>query len=127
IYIIGSNNNALTDNVANSNEENGIHLLSSNGNTIILNTANYNKNGTFLDGSNNNKIINNILIENIVCYNETGSVGNIFEGNICTSPGVLTIDLALVSMVLLVFVIIESVVIGAGVAWYFLKIRKPKG
>ncbi len=105
---------------------NGIHLQLSHYNTIIFNTANGNRNGTFLDGSNNNKIINNILLGNLVCYNKTGSVGNIFEGNICSSTGGFTIDLALTSMVLLIFVIIESTVIGAVAAWYFLKRRKPK-
>ena len=93
---------------------------------IISNTANNNKNGTLLDNSNSNKIINNILLGNSeYCYNQTGgSTGNIFEGNVCTSVGGgLTIDL---STVLLILVIIESAVIGAMVALYFMKKRKPK-
>lgn len=123
IYLVGSDNNIISDNTASSNGENGIHLLLSNDNTIISNTANNNKNGTFLDTSNNNKIINNVLLGNIVCYNETSSSGNIFEGNICTGAGGLAIDL---SLILLIFVIIESAVIGVIVATYFVRKRKPK-
>ena len=123
IFLESCNNVALTSNTANSNKENGIHLLDSNSNTIISNTANSNKNGTFLDNSDNNKVIDNIFVGNDDCYNETGSTGNIFEGNICTSVGGgLGIDL---STILLIVSIIEGVALAAIVAVFFLK-RKRK-
>ena len=124
VFLMNSDNNIISGNTASNNGENGIHLLTSNDNTIITNTANNNKNGTFLDTSNNNKIINNILLGNIVCYNETGSSGNIFEGNICTGAiGGPAIDL---STVLLILCIIEGAFIGVIIAVYFVRKRKPK-
>ena len=126
ILLETSNNIALVENTANNNEKNGIHLLDSNSNSIISNTANNNRNGTYLDNSDNNIIANNILLGNLVCYNETGgSTGNLFENNICTAglPGIDTVTL---SIVLLVFVIIESAALGAIIGIYFIRKRKPK-
>ena len=95
---------------------------SSNQNAIISNTANNNKNGTFLDNSDSNVIINNIFLGNDDCYNETGSTGNIFENNVCTSTGDgLAIDL---STILLILCIIESVALAGIVAVYFMRKRK---
>ena len=126
IYLLSADNNIILDNTASSNGMNGIHLESSNDNTILGNTANNNKNGTFLVSSNNNKIINNILLGNFeYCYNETGgSIGNIFEGNVCTGAiGGPAIDL---STVLLILCIIEGAFIGVIIAVYFVRKRKPK-
>ena len=65
---------------------NGIHLDLSDDNVIFSNTANNNNNGTYLDTSNNNKIFGNTFLNNLDCYNETGSVDNLFTNNICTAP-----------------------------------------
>jgi parallel beta-helix repeat protein len=81
-----SDSNLITLNTANNNEMNGIHLLLSDYNVISSNTANNNNNGTYLDSSNNNKILGNTFLNNLDCYNETGSVNNLFEDNICTAP-----------------------------------------
>ncbi len=85
ISLASADDNILFSNKANNNDENGIHLLNSIGNTLMSNTANNNNNGTYLDTSNNNIILNNIFLGNGVCYNETGSTGNVFKDNICTS------------------------------------------
>ncbi|MFX0032775.1 MAG: NosD domain-containing protein [Promethearchaeota archaeon] len=76
-------NHVISDNVINNNEIYGVYLLGSNDNVISYNLANFNNHGVYLDTSNNNFILYNNLASNIVCYNETGSTGNIFEGNIC--------------------------------------------
>jgi parallel beta-helix repeat protein len=126
ILIDSSNNAALVGNTANNNEMNGIHLLDSNSNSIISNTANNNRNGTYLDNSDSNIIANNILLGNLVCYNETGgSSGNIFENNICFA-GLPTIDTVTLSIVLLIFVILEGAALGGIVGTYFIRKRKPK-
>ena len=67
---------------------NGIHLQDSNGNSVVYNTANGNANGIFLLSSNNNVVIANTLLNNVICYNETGSINNLFSDNICTAPSV---------------------------------------
>ncbi|MFW9773152.1 MAG: hypothetical protein ACFFFB_16860 [Candidatus Heimdallarchaeota archaeon] len=36
-----------------------------------------------MDASNDNFILYNNVASNIVCFNETGGTGNIFEGNTC--------------------------------------------
>ncbi|MFX0020690.1 MAG: right-handed parallel beta-helix repeat-containing protein [Candidatus Hermodarchaeota archaeon] len=126
ILLDSSNNAGLIGNTANNNEMNGIHLLDSNSNSIVSNTANNNRNGTYLENSDINIIVNNILLGNLVCYNETGgSSGNIFENNICTA-GVPEIDTVTLSIVLLVFVILEGAALGGIVGIYFLKKRKSK-
>ena len=87
IFLETADNNVLLSNEANNNNENGIHLLNSDGNTIMSNTANNNNNGTFLETSDYNLVYDNTFLGNAVCYNETGSIGNVFRNNICTSPG----------------------------------------
>jgi parallel beta-helix repeat protein len=126
ILIDSSNNAALIGNTANNNEMNGIHLLDSNSNSIFSNTANNNRNGTYLDNSDSNIIANNILLGNLVCYNETGgSSGNIFENNLCFA-GLPTIDSVTLSIILLIFVILEGAALGGIVGIYFIRKRKLK-
>ena len=61
IWLWNSNNNIITDNIANSNGNYGIYLFSiSDNNTIINNMVNFNNvSGIELWGSNNNMIANN--------------------------------------------------------------------
>lgn len=61
-----SNNNTITNNMANTNEQSGIYLELSNNNTIEKNYADSNKEkGIFLNSSNYNKLINNSASLNI--------------------------------------------------------------
>lgn len=123
IFLDSSDNNALTGNTANKNEMNGIHLFFSDANSIMSNTANNNENGIFLVNSDNNIVVNNVFLGNDACYNETGSTGNIFENNRCTSPGGITID---PSVVLLIISIVEGVALAAIASTYFIRKRKIK-
>ena len=130
ILLDSSSYTTLAGNTANNNHREGIFLMySSNNTTLVGNTANNNKNGTFLDSSNNNKVINNLFLGNGDCYNETGSTGNLFEGNVCTAPaGGLALDL---STILLILVLVEGAVIGLIVVVYLVKkgkirTKKPK-
>ncbi len=83
IYLVSSNNNALTNNVASSNEQTGIYLELSNDNTLKKNIADSNKEkGIFLNASNSNK-----LLYNSASRNEWNGVlfwssnGNTVQGN----------------------------------------------
>ncbi|MBY9016251.1 MAG: right-handed parallel beta-helix repeat-containing protein [Candidatus Lokiarchaeota archaeon] len=93
LFLEGSDSNLITLNIANKNGLNGIHLLLSDDNVIVSNTANNNNNGTYLDSSNNNKIFGNSFLNNLDCYNETGSLNNLFEENICTAPTIPSLGL----------------------------------
>jgi len=67
IYLYSSSNNTIIDNVASSNDENGIYLyMSSDNNTIVNNQGNSSgHNGIYLYmSSNNNTIANNICNSN---------------------------------------------------------------
>jgi len=100
-----------------------MYLILRDDTIIIANTANNNKNGTYLLNSNTNKVINNVLLGNSeYCYNQTGSLNNIFEGNVCTSIGCsLVIDL---SLIFLILVIIESLTLAVIFSTYFVIKRK---
>jgi len=85
-YISDSDTNLITMNSANDNTLNGFQLFLSNRNSITSNTANNNVNGTNLISSDDNIILGNNLANNIYCYNETNSAGNVYEENICQTP-----------------------------------------
>jgi len=63
-----SNNNTLTNNIANSNNDAGIYLVSSsNNNTLTNNTASNNTvNGIYIGSSSNNNLTNNTASNNSV-------------------------------------------------------------
>lgn len=65
IYLYSSNNNALTNNVASSNEQTGIYLELANNNTLKKNVADSNKEkGIFLNSSNSNRLLYNSASRN---------------------------------------------------------------
>ena len=126
IYLSGADDNILLSNEANNNDENGIHLLNSIGNTLMGNTANNNNNGTYLETSNNNIVINNIFLGNDVCYNETGSTGNIFKDNICTSAELPAVPLDPFILGLIFGLVIGFGALAAVLLLFFLRGRKKK-
>ena len=67
VHLTSSNNNTLTDNNASYNYYTGVHLTSSGNNTFINNTANYNSYaGFFLTSSANNTFTNNTVSSNYI-------------------------------------------------------------
>ena len=68
-----------------------------------------------------NTVANNKFQGNDVCYNESGSTGNIFEDNVCTSAGGLSIDF---STTLLIIAIIEGVALAGVVVFLLMRKRK---
>ncbi len=95
ISLISSNNNKISGNRVNSNKMFGIHLDSSEGNTLLSNTVNSNTRGIDSITSNNNKISDNIVLNNsqygmwISQSNDNNISGNTVEecGNGQTGSG----------------------------------------
>ena len=80
-----SNNNQISSNSIHHNLVAGIYLFFSSYNLIKQNRMNFNDIGIILvSGSNNNSVIENILIGNRQCFSESDNcVGNLFENNSC--------------------------------------------
>lgn len=88
----------------------GIFLISSKFNLIKQNKMNFNDIGIVLYFSNNNSVIENVLIGNRQCFFELDCAGNLFENNSCEDfeekiPGYnlffLLIILSLVAIILI--------------------------
>jgi len=76
-----------------------------------------------LEGCSNNFVIGNILLNNDVCYNETGITGNVFQDNICDSSQLSATEIDL-SMILLIIAAVEGVALALFILITILKKRK---
>lgn len=117
IELSSSDSNIFSINTANNNTY-GIHLYSSDLNTIDQNTAIYNTNyGIFLEESNYNYFLDNILRDNGESIREENCVGNIFSDYSGCSNGLINPIWGL----LLLFGVLSAVAILVGK-----KLKNPK-
>ncbi|MGP8330132.1 MAG: NosD domain-containing protein [Methanosarcinaceae archaeon] len=81
IYMEGSNNNTLKDNIASENDD-GVILISSNNNMFMNNTVNLNTyDGIYMESSNNNNLIDNTANTNDYGIYLSSSSVNMFTNN----------------------------------------------
>jgi parallel beta-helix repeat protein len=92
IYLEYSSKNTITDNTCNNNDY-GIYLGASNDNTVTGNTCNNNNsNGIYLEYSSNNTVTGNTCNNNDVGIYFQSSINNTVTGNTCVRGTGLTTD-----------------------------------
>jgi len=131
IFLSKSDNNQISGNFINNNLRFGIYLDYSKFNLIKANTINSNDIGIYLFGhhmsraSNNNTVIDNILIGNNLCFFEGDDcTGNIFKNNYCAEAPLKGTGRIPFELIILISIISGGAVIG--VATLLLLIRKRR-
>ena len=131
MFLSKSDNNQISGNFINNNLRFGIYLDYSKFNLIKANTINSNDIGIYLFGhhmsraSNNNTVIDNILIGNNLCFFEGDDcTGNIFKNNYCAEAPLKGTGRIPFELIILISIISGGAVIG--VATLLLLIRKRR-
>ena len=131
MFLSKSDNNQISGNFINNNLGFGIYLDHSKFNLIKANTINSNDIGIYLFGhhmsraSNNNTVIDNILIGNNLCFFESDDcTGNIFKNNYCAEAPLKGTGRIPFELIILISIISGGAVIGVATLLFLIRKRK---
>jgi len=131
MFLSKSDNNQISGNFINNNLGFGIYLDHSKFNLIKANTINSNDIGIYLFGhhmsraSNNNTVIDNILIGNNLCFFEGDDcTGNIFKNNYCAEAPLKGTGRIPFELIILISIISGGAVIGVATLLFLIRKRK---